>query len=297
MDAFMDIDDDDLNDPVVKEESRGDDNLPKKMDLNFGDKKHHKVTNAVPVKTESDTPSWLSVYDSLSIATDDSLGPLTTSTLSVNSSKISALEPDGSLRFYWLDYLEHEGKIYFIGKLKDKVSGLWVSCCVTVEGLQRNLFALPRERRVEQDDDGQLYDTDVIPEMKDVYEDFDRIRRKVGVKAWKAKSVKRKYAFGEVDVPREETQWLKVVYNFDGKSHSPRRSIPMCSPKKYRTSNTDQRVKPKHCSYLWHRHQRFRAFGGQTQDYGPVLATDQEPADRQQRSQYHTIFAFASADQ
>jgi len=35
------------------------------------------------------------------------------------------LESDGSLRFFWLDYLKHEGKLYFIGILKDKASGVW----------------------------------------------------------------------------------------------------------------------------------------------------------------------------
>jgi DNA polymerase alpha subunit A len=216
MDAFMDVDDDELKKPIVKKEVIGHGNLPMKTDLGF-EAKPYQMANGISLKKkELDVPSWLSVYDSLSIAPDDSLGPLSASSSAVTSHKIAALEPDGSLRFYWLDYLEHEGKIYFIGKLKDKMSGSWVSCCVTIEGLQRNLFVLPREKRVEEDE-GQLYDTDIIPEMKDVYNDFDRIRQKVGIKAWKARFVKRKYAFGETDVPREETQWLKVVYGFDGK--------------------------------------------------------------------------------
>ncbi|GBE89233.1 hypothetical protein SCP_1502410 [Sparassis crispa] len=60
MDVFMDVDDKDIN---------GDMSLkPKPEDLS--DKK---------VK-EDDTPSWPSVYDSLSVMTDDALGPLSTST-------------------------------------------------------------------------------------------------------------------------------------------------------------------------------------------------------------------------
>jgi len=92
------------------------------------------------------------------------------------------LEPDRSLRFIWFDYLEHEGKLYFIGKLKDKDSGAWVSCCVTVKRLQRNLFVLPREKRVEQDEERTSYETDEVPGMKDVYDDFDRVRKKAGFK-------------------------------------------------------------------------------------------------------------------
>ena len=215
MDAFMDVDEDGLDgaDTKVKWKAK-ESKPPKNIDI-----KPSAQSNNHPVKKEDGVPSWLSVYDSLSVVTEGSLGPLDTSTtLKVN--KISALEPDGSLRFFWIDYLELDGKLYFIGKLKDKTSGSWVSCCVTVEGMERNLFVLPREKRVEEDDEGQLHETDVVPEMESVYEDFDRVRKKMGIKSWKGKFVKRKYAFGEADVPKEESQWLKVVYGFNGRSSS-----------------------------------------------------------------------------
>jgi DNA polymerase alpha subunit A len=47
--------------------------------------------------------------------------------------------------------------------------------------------------------------------MKDVSDGFNRVQKK----GWKAKSVKRKYALGEADVPKESS-WLKVIYGFDG---------------------------------------------------------------------------------
>lgn len=53
--------------------------------------------------------------------------------------------------------------------------------------------------------------------MIDVYQDFDALRKRVGIKSFKGKFVKRKYAFGEPDVPTGESQWLKVVYPFSGK--------------------------------------------------------------------------------
>jgi DNA polymerase alpha subunit A len=211
MSAFMDVDDEEVDSKVnvtVKKEPRG---LQMEIDA---DTKPSKVD--LPKKKEPDTHSWLSVYDSLTTTSEDTLGPLSASSRPVNTSQISALEPDGALYFYWLDYLELEGKLYFIGKLKDKTSGAWVSCCVTVEGLQRNLFVLPREKRVEPDEDGDLVETDIVPGMTDVYQDFDTVRRKMGISKWKAKFVKRKYAFGEKDVPKEEREWLKVVYGFDG---------------------------------------------------------------------------------
>jgi hypothetical protein len=69
-----------------------------------------------------------------------------------------------------------------------------------------------------------LHETDKVPGMKDVHDNFDRARKKAGIKRWKAKFVKRKYAFGEVDVPKEAS-WLKVVYGSNGQhsffSHRP----------------------------------------------------------------------------
>lgn len=91
-----------------------------------------------------------------------------------------------------------------------------MSCSVTVEGIERNLFVLPRERRVEQDADGNIHETDIVPKQEDVHEDFDMIRKQMKIKSWRAKFVKRNYAFGEKDVPIGESQWLKVVYGFNG---------------------------------------------------------------------------------
>jgi DNA polymerase alpha subunit A len=54
------------------------------------------------------------------------------------------------------------------------------------------------------------------PPLQDAYNDFDKIRKQLGIKSWKAKFVKRGHAFGEKDVPRGESQWLKVVYGFNG---------------------------------------------------------------------------------
>jgi DNA polymerase alpha subunit A len=95
-------------------------------------------------RKENALPSWLSVHAALNV-TDETLG---TSDRHRSSSNISAAEEDGSLRFYWIDYLELDGKVYFVGKVLDKQTSKYVSCCVTVENLQRNLYVLPRTRRV-----------------------------------------------------------------------------------------------------------------------------------------------------
>ena len=180
-----------------------------------------KPLKPLPEKKKAENLSWMSYYDSLSVAKDEALGSGPSAFSSTTQDRISALEPDGSLRFFWLDYLEYDGKVHFIGKLKDKNSGVWISCCVTVENLQRNLYVLPRERRIDVDEDGDEYETDLVPEIADVYQEFDTFRKRAGVKTWKAKFVKRKYAFGERDVPRGEAQWMKVVYGFDGMWFAP----------------------------------------------------------------------------
>lgn len=171
-----------------------------------------------PKKEDFAVPSWLSVYDSLAVVPEDTLGskPAFSSKISVN-----ALEEDGSLRMFWLDYLEHGGKLYLIGKVKDKTSDTWSSACLSIQGMQRNLFVLPRLLRVVQDEtkDGQveMVETDIVPEKGDVYADFERIRRELGIKSWKARWVTRKYAFDYKDVPRE-AEWMKVLYSYEGES-------------------------------------------------------------------------------
>ncbi|KAH9933419.1 ribonuclease H-like domain-containing protein [Fomitopsis serialis] len=228
MNDFMDIDDAELNGeaskpiPQAKGSAKTEIDVESKPLLPI-----HGKLNAQTKKKQDETPSWLSVYESLQTTTDDSLGQASASRSSASHGDVSVLEEDGSLRFFWIDYLEHEGKVYFVGKTQDKVSKAWYSCCVTVENLQRNLFLLPRERRMEEDEEtGKLYETDVKPEMSDVYADFDRIRKAMNIKAWKGKAVKRNYAFGENDIPRGENDWLKVVYGFD----EPQIHSSVCSP-------------------------------------------------------------------
>ncbi|KAG7093423.1 hypothetical protein E1B28_007104 [Marasmius oreades] len=172
------------------------------------------VEKPKPEEKEDALPSWLAVYDSLNVTAAESLGPTASTSSSSNTSNVDALEPDGSLHFYWLDYLEHDGQISFVGKVKDKTLGALVSACITVENLERNLFVLPRKRKVEEGEDGKYYDTDEEPTQPDVYRDFDAIRKRANIGKFKGKFVERKYAFGDPDVPREETPWLKIAYPF-----------------------------------------------------------------------------------
>jgi DNA polymerase alpha subunit A len=251
---FMDVDVDAAAFAPVKAEPR-EAKLPKPV-------MPTKPVNGAAKKEESGPPAWLAVYDGLAVAApDDALGGATKAGTPAGGT-VSALEDDGSLRFFWLDVYEHAGKLYFVGKVRERGTGAWASACVTVENLQRNLFVLPRERRVEdvrdagsddeaedamdedaedEDEDAKeareararkrkekrsaraprIVETDEVPSQADVYADFDQVRRRAGIKKFRAKFVPRRYAFGEREVPRDERPWLKVVYGFDGAPRAP----------------------------------------------------------------------------
>lgn len=59
----------------------------------------------------------------------------------------NVLETDGSLRIFWLDQMELEGVVHLVGKVLDRNTGRYVSACVSVNGIQRNLFVKPRAKR------------------------------------------------------------------------------------------------------------------------------------------------------
>ncbi|WWC67483.1 uncharacterized protein I206_101391 [Kwoniella pini CBS 10737] len=122
----------------------------------------------------------------------------------------NVLEEDGSLSMFWLDHFEQDGVVLFVGKVLDRQSGKHVSACVSINGIERNLFVKPRAKRVVQ---GQETDDDVS--RTDVFTEFDSIRRKAGIEEWAASYVQRKYAFEDKSVEKGESEWMKVAYGFD----------------------------------------------------------------------------------
>lgn len=65
------------------------------------------------------------------------------------AAEMKVLEEDGSLRIWWLDAYEKQGVVYMFGKVLDKATKAYVSCCVTINGIERNLFVLPRAKKME----------------------------------------------------------------------------------------------------------------------------------------------------
>jgi DNA polymerase alpha subunit A len=168
----------------------------------------HNSHLAQKKEEKPELPSWLSVHASLPTVSHDTIGGESNNLI---STRVQALEDDGTLRMFWLDYLELDGKVYLVGKILDKAINAYVSACVTVENIERNLFVLPRERVVE---DG--HETDVQPTQLDVQRDFEDARRQFKIGRCGIKWVKRSYAFGEAGVPTGLTSWMKVVYPFSG---------------------------------------------------------------------------------
>ncbi len=133
------------------------------------------------------------------------------------------LEEDGSLNFFWFDAYEgnqwnssQRGLIYLFGKVLDKQNSTpenprFVSCCLTVNGQQRNIFVLPRAKRV---DLKTGVETDEDVDLGMVYEEMEALRQRLKIKSWKCKPVKRNYAFELENVP-VESDYFKVVYGFD----------------------------------------------------------------------------------
>ena len=80
---------------------------------------------------------------------------------------------DKVLRMYWLDAFEdtykHPGTVWLFGKVYVEAAKSYVSCCVTVKNIERQVFLLARDERV----DGRSgKPTGESIEIGQVYEEF-----------------------------------------------------------------------------------------------------------------------------
>lgn len=125
-------------------------------------------------------------------------------------------EKDGEnyLDMFWMDLAERNGEILVFGKVaveqkvQGKTSVSYMSCCATVKNNVRNLFVLPKRKN----------GSDEYESMMDVHNEVKTILQPsciphVAGATWAGKIVKRKYAFDDPTIPREETHYLKVVYD------------------------------------------------------------------------------------
>ena len=99
-----------------------------------------------PIRSSADTidaSAWNDVTSKLNV-----LSSPASETVSFGKVKPEdALEEDGSLRMFWLDYTEVNGSLCLFGKVKNKKTGSYVSAFVKVDNILRKLYFLPREHR------------------------------------------------------------------------------------------------------------------------------------------------------
>ncbi|VDO47838.1 unnamed protein product [Onchocerca flexuosa] len=104
-------------------------------------------------------------------------------TATVNSFMRTNLEGESVLRFYWLDAFEDPvkmpGTVYLFGRLIN--GGISESCCVIVKNIWRQVFFLPREKRLVNE-----VQTDEADLMQ-VNEEVQQILRSMGVKVVKCR--------------------------------------------------------------------------------------------------------------
>lgn len=101
------------------------------------------LANVKPVPAGS--AHWSAVQDSLLAPKTSDIDEVKAPMGSTRAENV--LEENGSLRIFWLDHLEQDGAIHLVGKVLDRQTGKYVSACVTVNGIQRNLFVKPRVKR------------------------------------------------------------------------------------------------------------------------------------------------------
>lgn len=126
-------------------------------------------------------------------------------------------ESENYIRMYWLDAVENNGILYLFGRIpihEEDGSKRYVSGTVIVHGCERNLFVLPKALPNQYAANGTQARHDMAKVSGEISSLLvpNIIPRQEG-RAFKCKRVKRKYAFEHGDTPREETDYLKVVYS------------------------------------------------------------------------------------
>ncbi|WAO92963.1 DNA polymerase [Fusarium falciforme] len=161
-----------------------------------------------PVKANGaavDSTSWNALTERLNVV---SSSPSETKGIGKIDHK-DAVEEDGSLNFFWTDYMEINGSLCLFGKVLNKKTRSYVSCFVKVDNILRKLYFLPRQHRVQGGEE-----TGEEIEMSNVYDEVDEIMTKMKVGMYKIKACTRKYAFELPGVPKE-AQYMKLLYPYN----------------------------------------------------------------------------------
>ncbi|KAI9348733.1 putative DNA polymerase alpha catalytic subunit [Zopfochytrium polystomum] len=136
-------------------------------------------------------------------------GNVSTSEDAVKSANVGELfDEDRNVKMFWFDAFEKDGVVYLFGKVFRDVDKKFASCCLVVKNIMRNVFVLPRRKKL---DGTKLSDNDVI--MGDVYKEFVEVKKKFKISQFLSKQVTRKYAFELPGIPME-SEYLKIAYPY-----------------------------------------------------------------------------------
>ena len=160
---------------------------------------------ALPPITDVDASTWNTITSKLNIVSSPASDNRTFGKMRPQD----AVEKDGSLQMFWLDYTEVNGSLCLFGKVIDKNTGKFVSAFIKVDNILRNLYFLPRKYK-----HSRGRDTSEQVEMNDVYQEVDGLMSKLKVGMHKIKPCTRKYAFELPHIPRE-ADYLKLLYPYD----------------------------------------------------------------------------------
>lgn len=205
--ARADVDEDDVDEFAIRKPTAFAGRVASTVNLSASrpapqDPRKPESSSPAPVLLSSDAidaSSWMDVNRSLNVTQSPTRG---------GSSKMDAtetLETDGSMLFYWTDYLEINGILGLFGKVQNKKTGQYVSAYCRVDGIMRNLYFLPRDHRQ------SAPDTEL--RMADVHAEVSQIMRSAKIDQFKAKTSTRKYAFELPDIP-QQSEYLKVLYSY-----------------------------------------------------------------------------------
>ncbi|XP_042526110.1 DNA polymerase alpha catalytic subunit [Dipodomys spectabilis] len=127
---------------------------------------------------------------------------------------VKGADEDEVFQFYWLDAYEDQysqpGVVFLFGKVWVDSAKTHVSCCIMVKNIERTLYFLPREMRIDLNTGKE---TGAPVTMKDIYDEFDEsIAAKYKIMKFKSKTVEKNYAFEIPDVP-EKSDYLEVRYS------------------------------------------------------------------------------------
>lgn len=159
----------------------------------------------LPATSEVDATAWNNITNKLNIQSS----PASESYTFGKMKPQDAVEEDGSLRMFWLDYTEVNGSLCLFGKVKHKSTGQYLSAFVKVDNILRKLFFLPRKCKLSHG----LQTSEEVG-MEDVFEEVDSLMSKMKINTRKVKPCSRKYAFELPDVPKE-SEYLKLLYPYD----------------------------------------------------------------------------------